>query len=122
MKITILKENKNKKVVKEALPALVAAAPAIASAIGSVLDDESEETAEEIIGQSEARPLRVQAHGDEFRSIKRILQAIQAQLIKMGGSAPGGDAEAAGNVPVQAVDESLKEVVHRIYLKKLKKS
>jgi len=120
MKITILKESRNKKVVKEALPALVAAAPAIAKAIGSVMDDESEETAEEIIGQSEARPLRVQAHGDEFRSIKRILQAIQAQLIKMSGAVDDKDTEAAGNMPAQAIDEGLKKPVRRIYLKKLK--
>ena len=47
----------------------------------------------------------VQAHGDEFRSIKRILQAIQAQLIKMGGGPTGKRSSKAAPAAAGVVSE-----------------
>ena len=123
MKITILKERKTKKPINEALPAaLAAAAPYIAKAIGDVMDDESEETAEEIVDQSQNKPIKVDSWGGEFRDIKRVLQAIQAQLIKMGGIAPGGQEKDAGEVAPLNVNENLKKVVAQVYRENFKKT
>jgi hypothetical protein len=122
VKITILREKKEKKPINEALPAaLAAAAPYIAKAIGSVMDDESEETAEEIVDQSQNKPIKVDSWGGEFRDIKRILQAIQAQLIKMGGPAGGDPDEAAGEVAPMSVSEDLKKTAVQLYRRNFKK-
>jgi len=100
VKITILKERKQKKRVDEAWPAI---AGLVGSAVADALDDEPGETADSIVDKSQNKPIMVQAHGDEFRSIKRILQAIQAQLIKMGG---GGERKAAAGPDAGVVAES----------------
>ncbi len=104
MKITILKEKKQKKQIDEGLP-LAGLATLIGGAISDALDDEPAETADNIIDKSGNKPVMVQAHGDEFRSIKRILQAIQAQLIKMGGGPTGKRSSKAAPAAAGVVSE-----------------
>ena len=123
MKITILREKKQKDPLNEALPAaLAAAAPYIAKAIGSVMDYEPEETAEEIVSKSEGSPIKVDAHGGEFRDIKRLLQAIQGQLIKMTAAVtPEGEGEeAAGDILPTSVNENIRKIVQHVYKKNFK--